>query len=283
MKKKQASSPLLAHENLQFLNSHAGRQVRMLSEFISPGITFDKAHIKHTVPFFGSARTLSPATIRAERKTLNPRKKADKERLEKLEGLAKVARYYDDARNLARRISEWSKKLPETYAICSGGGPGIMEAANRGACDAKAPSVGLNIALPFEQHPNPYISPQLNLQFHYFFIRKFWFLYLAKGLVVFPGGFGTLDELFETLTLVQTKKILKPIPVVLFGRDFWSRVLDLEYLSETGMIDQADLSLFQLCDEVDEAYDWITAKMEENRARWEGKGFHAHHAFGEIR
>ena len=281
--KKKVFEPSLAHENLAFLNSPAGRQVRMLSEFIAPGTSFDKAHVHHTVVFFGSARTLSPAAIRAEKKTLNPKTKADKKRIQTLEGLQKVARYYDDARHLARKISEWSKTRPETYAICSGGGPGIMEAANRRAADAKAPSVGLNIALPFEQHPNPYISPELNLQFHYFFIRKFWFLYLAKGLVVFPGGFGTLDELFETLTLLQTKKIIKPIPVVLFGKEFWDRVIDLDYLSETSMIDAADLSLFHRSDDVDEAFAWITHKMELHATKWERRGLDAHHAFGEIR
>ena len=175
-----------------------------------------------------------------------------------------MSRYYEEAVELSRLLSEWNKGQKNQYAICSGGGPGIMEAANKGAHLAKSPSIGLNIHLPFEQHANPYISSHLNFEFHYFFVRKFWFVYMAKSIVMFPGGFGTLDEMMEVLTLVQTERITKKMVVVLYGAEFWNRVLNLDALVETGMISADDLSLFKIVSTVEEAFEHITKGLIAN-------------------
>lgn len=275
---KTGKTPLMAHQIEEFMESPHGRQVRMLSEFIAPGVTFDKQRVQHTIAFFGSARTLGTADLKnAKRKHAE-----DHKMMERLVGLEKVSSYYDDAHELARRLGEWAKGRTDGYAICTGGGPGIMEAGNRGAHDAGVPSIGLNIKLPFEQHPNPYIDDELNLQFHYFFIRKFWFLYLAKALVAFPGGFGTLDELFETLTLIQTRKVVKRIPIVIYGSTFWKKLINWDMLVETAMIDKEDMHLIRFCDTVDEAYDYLTKELEEQAKKYEGKRMTAGNAFGEI-
>ena len=251
--------PLISYYDKNFLESTAGRQVRMLSEFIAPGVTFQEEKIKNTIVFFGSARTLSMSEIQKQRK-----KTKDPKKLARLKHLENVAEYYDLARELAKRLGKWMNyPRHESYAICTGGGPGIMEAGNRGADDMGSPSIGLNIKLPFEQHSNPYITDCLNLQFRYFFIRKYWFLNLARALVAFPGGFGTLDELFEILTLIQTQKYAQKMPVVIFGTKFWKKLVNWDYLVETGMIDKEDLSLFKFCDSVDEAYDYITSILEK--------------------
>ena len=176
-----------------------------------------------------------------------------------------MSRYYEDARTLAKRLTKWSKELADTsrrFLICTGGGPGIVEAANRGASEAGGINIGFNISLPHEQIDNPYITRELNFEFHYFFMRKFWFLYLAKALVVFPGGFGTMDELFETLTLVQTGKLRKPLPVVLYGADYWSEVVNLEAMVKWGTISAEDVNLFHTTDSVDDAYAFITSELE---------------------
>lgn len=275
---KSGKTPMMAHQNEEFMEGPHGRQVRMLSEFIAPGVTFDKQHIQHTIAFFGSARTLGVSDL----KHAKHKHAEDHKMMEKLLGLEKVAQYYDEAQELARRLGEWAKVRGDGYAICTGGGPGIMEAGNRGAHEAGLPSIGLNIKLPFEQHPNPYIDDELNLQFHYFFIRKFWFLYLAKALVAFPGGFGTLDELFETLTLIQTKKVIKRIPVVIYGSTFWKKLVNWDMLVETGMIDKEDMKLIRFCDTVDEAYEYLTKELEENAKKFEGRRMTAGNAFGEI-
>lgn len=222
--------PPLAYKNLDFLESRDGRAVRILSEFLYPLAQFRKERIHDTVVFFGSAR------IREE---------------------GPLARYYHEARDLARRLSAWSESLQNSnrrFVICTGGGPGIMEAANRGAQDAGVRTIGLNIGLPFEQEPNPYISPELCLEFRYFFMRKFWFAYPAKALVVFPGGFGTLDELFELLTLVQTRKLAKKVVIVLYGREYWNEVVNFEALIQHGTIDREDLDLFQWADDPESAF-----------------------------
>jgi len=176
-----------------------------------------------------------------------------------------MSKYYEATRELARRLTLWSKELEggeRRFVVCSGGGPGIMEAANRGASEAKGENIGLNISLPFEQNDNPYITRRLSFEFHYFFMRKFWFTYLAKAMVVMPGGFGTLDELFETLTLVQTGRVKKKMAIVLFGQDYWSKVLNLEALVEFGTISPTDLDLFILTDSVDEAFEYVTRELE---------------------
>jgi hypothetical protein len=261
-KKKQQGNPALFHEDPDFLKSALGRDIRVLSELMGPAHRFDKYGIKHTIAFFGSARTLSTKDVKKQIKLAEKAKK--RKELKKLKGLAKVARYYDECRELGRRLGEWSKGLDEKFALVTGGGPGIMEAGNRGAKDAKMPSIGLNIELPFEQSPNPYISKQLNLNFNYFFIRKYWFLYQAKALVAFPGGYGTLDEFFETLTLIQTRKVNKPMPIVLYGKEFWEKVMNLDYLAETSMISPEDLDLMHVTDSVDDAFEYITKGIQES-------------------
>jgi hypothetical protein len=261
-KKKQQGNPALFHEDPDFLKSALGRDIRVLSELMGPAHRFDKYGIKHTIAFFGSARTLSTRDVKKQIKLAEKEKK--RKELKKLKGLAKVARYYDECRELGRRLGEWSKGLDEKFALVTGGGPGIMEAGNRGAKDAKMPSIGLNIELPFEQSPNPFISKELNLNFNYFFIRKYWFLYQAKALVAFPGGYGTLDEFFETLTLIQTRKVIKPMPIVLYGKEFWDKVMNLDYLAETSMISPEDLELMHITDSVDDAFEYITKGIQES-------------------
>jgi len=227
-----------AYEKPEFLNSPEGRSVRILSEYLDPLREFRLHQIHDTLVFFGSARIPSPEDPNFP---THP-----------------MARYYDECRDLARRMTQWSMSLTETerkFVVCTGGGPGIMEAANRGAYDADGLSIGLNIGLPMEQNPNPYITKDLSFEFHYFFMRKFWFAYLAKALIVFPGGFGTIDELSEILTLVQTRKLHKRMLCLLYGTSFWRRILNFDALVETGMISQSDLNLFVFADDVDTAFN----------------------------
>jgi uncharacterized protein (TIGR00730 family) len=222
--------PPLAFEDSEFLHSPEARSVRILSEYLKPLGVFRKHRIRDTVAFFGSAR-------------INP------------EG--PLSQYYEEARILAGKVTQWSDSLPHhnrRFVVSTGGGPGIMEAANRGAMEAGGKTIGLNIRLPFEQLPNPYISPELSLEFGYFFLRKFWFAYLAKALVVFPGGFGTMDELFEILTLVQTRKLHKEMIVILYGSAFWKEIFNFEALAKHGMISPEDLNIFQFADDPDSAF-----------------------------
>tara|TARA_B100000530_G_scaffold260236_1_gene173467 strand:- start:94 stop:663 length:570 start_codon:yes stop_codon:yes gene_type:complete len=182
----------------------------------------------------------------------------------------KMSRYYEDARELAKRFTIWSKELKSKkhrYIICSGGGPGIMEASNRGASEAGGINVGLTISLPFESSGNEWISDDLDMKFHYFFMRKFWFLYLAKALIVWPGGFGTLDELMELLTLIQTEKIKKRLPIVLYGKEFWEKVVNWDYLVEIGTISPEDLDLFHISDEIGETFQYVTDFLNENELK----------------
>lgn len=251
------------YNNSEFMESDAGRPIRFLSEFFAPQQIFDQEEIKNTIVFFGSARTLPPDEIKKRRKGCK-----DKKELARLARLEKVADSYNAARELGAKLGKWANKHHQGYAIMTGGGPGIMEAGNRGASDVGTPSIGLNIKLPFEQHPNPYLDDALNMQFRYFFIRKYWFLRKARALVVFPGGFGTLDEMFEMLTLIQTDKYAQTIPVVIYDSKFWKKVLNWDYLAETGMINKEDLSLFKFCDTVDEAYDYITDALNKQVEDW---------------
>ena len=262
-------SPDLFHEDPNFLKSPMGRDVRVLSEMLGPQQRFKKHKIDNTIVFFGSARTLGVKDCAA--KLRKATKDGDKKEIDRLTRLKKVARYYDECRELGRQLSEWDKTQKQNYAICTGGGPGIMEAGNRGAYDADAPSVGLNIELPFEQYPNPYITSELCINFNFFFIRKYWFLYMAKALVIFPGGYGTLDEMFETLTLIQTQKMVKPIPIILYGSEFWDNVLNLEYMAETGMINVEDLKMFKKIDTVEEAFKYITKGLKANEKHFKHK------------
>jgi uncharacterized protein (TIGR00730 family) len=258
-----------AYKNLEFLNSRDARILRILSEYLEPQSRFARYHVKDTVVFFGSARALPQETAAA--RLQEAEKGTDETALRRARRGVRLARYYEDARLLARRMTEWSKGLAPSnhrrFIVCSGGGPGIMEAANRGASEAAGISVGLGISLPAEPTLNPYITRELAFEFHYFFMRKFWFVYLAKALVVFPGGFGTLDELVELLTLVQTRKSTKNVPIVLHGKEFWNDVLDFEALVDWGTIAREDLSLFRMTDSVDEAFEYLRAELT---ARWLG-------------
>jgi hypothetical protein len=263
--------PVKAYKNLEFLNSDDARPIRVLCEFMEPGARLRNMRVSRTVCFYGSARALSPEEARKnstqlqhelEEKVPTP-EDVSPQQVEKARDLTP---YYEDAMELARRLAEWSMSIPEPHRrfhICSGGGPGIMEAANRGASLAGAPSIGLNISLPFEQAPNEYQSEELSFEFHYFFVRKFWFVYLARGIVVFPGGFGTFDELFELLTLVQTRKSTRKAPIVLYGSDFWNEVVNFEALADWGVISQEDLKLFKKVDDVDAAFEFLRDELTD--------------------
>ena len=257
---KSAVIPPKAYENPDFLHSREARAIRILSEYQEPLSRFEHYDIDDTIVFMGSARIKS-AEGAAAMAAAAARGEADPKEAERAE---RMSVYYEAARKLAFRLTEWSKGLGEDkrrFVVCTGGGPGIMEAANRGASEAKGMNIGLTISLPFEDFENPYVSRELNVMFHYFFMRKFWFTYPAKAVVLFPGGFGTLDELFEILTLVQTQKIKKRLPVVLFGHEFWDRVIDMDALIEFGTISPGDIDLFHRTDSVDDAYDHITREL----------------------
>src|SRR5690625_672852 len=253
MTKKRPTPAAKAYENTQFLNSRAGRPVRIMSEFHEPMERFNRYGVLDTIVFFGSARIPSREAVEDGSSGTH-------------EGLNELAPYYEAARELSRRLTEWSQALPGDpgrYVVCTGGGPGIMEAANRGAHEAGGRSIGLTISIPAEEFENRYVSPELAFEFHYFFMRKYWFTYMAKAVVVMPGGFGTLDELFELLTLMQTLKMKKRMPVVLFGTRFWSDVINLEALVNYGTVGARDLAYFHPTDSVEEAYEYITEFLQE--------------------
>jgi uncharacterized protein (TIGR00730 family) len=257
---RAAAGPKRAYRNPEFLESTSARSLRILSEYLEPEARFRRHKIDDTIIFFGSARIL-PRDV-AEQRLEEAKSKG--EDLAVPQRNLEMSRYYEETRELAHRLTVWSKGLEDDdrrFVVCSGGGPGIMEAANRGASEAKGLNIGLNITLPMEQIDNPYISRELNFEFHYFFMRKFWFAYHAKAVVVMPGGFGTLDEFFELLTLVQTGKIRKKMPVVLFGSRYWSEVINLEALERYGTINAEDLELFFRTDSVDEAFEFITEQL----------------------
>jgi uncharacterized protein (TIGR00730 family) len=253
----------LAYENEPFINSPDGRILRILSEYIEPLARFRREQIQDTVVFFGSARFHSRTTTEQNLAALSDLQLSDdQQELRKKRALAAVdmARYYEEARRLAFLLSEWSIQIParrRRFVVTTGGGPGIMEAANLGAKEAGAKTIGLNIHLPFEQTPNPYITPALNFEFHYFFMRKFWFAYLAKALVIFPGGFGTLDELFEILTLAQTQKLAKKILVAIYGSEYWNRMINFQTMLDAGTIAPEDLELFKIVDSPEEGFQFL--------------------------
>ncbi|HVW10104.1 MAG TPA: TIGR00730 family Rossman fold protein [Bryobacteraceae bacterium] len=233
------SRPLLAYKNEPFLQSPDARPLRIISEYLEPLSHLRRQRIRDTVVFFGSARIQEDGPLGS---------------------------YYKDARTLASLVTTWAKTFRERtyrFVVCSGGGPGIMEAANRGASDARGKNIGLNIGLPFEQFPNPYITRELSFEFHYFFMRKFWFAYMAKALVVFPGGFGTMDELFEILTLVQTRKIAKKITIILYGTAFWKEVVNFEALVKYGTISPDDMNLFHFADTPESALEILQRTLTE--------------------
>jgi len=259
-------NPKKAYKNIDFLMSPAARELRILSEFVEPRSRFHRNKIHNTVVFFGSARTLSRKEALQKLEELKKLPNPSAASLKKAEKDLENSRYYEDAVELARRITLWCKdhcSEQGKFYVCSGGGPGIMEAANKGASLAGGKSIGLNISLPFEQFANPYIDPELNFEFHYFFMRKFWFAYLAKAMVIFPGGFGTLDELMEILTLVQTEKIRKPMKILIYDRKYWDQVLRIEGLVENYTISESDLELFKWCESVDEMEHELTSFISQ--------------------
>lgn len=262
-----------AYTNLEFLRSPHARVIRILSEFLEPQRRFKEHGIENTVVFFGSAKIQD--AIKARKKfnklLLSTKKKGRKSihlitKLRDAETELKMSRYYQEAMALSKMLTKWSQTLPRArrFAICSGGGPGIMEAANRGAKQAGGKSIGLNITLPSEQSSNKYLSLGLDFNFHYFFMRKFWFVYLAKALVIFPGGFGTLDELFEVLTLVQTKKVRKKVAIVVYGREYWDEVINFQAMVKYKTISMKDLNLFKLVNSPEEAFHYLKTELLRN-------------------
>ena len=255
----------LAYLFPEFLESAEARPIRILAEYLEPLRRFKEERIQDTVVFFGSARVDSRERATRALRMLRSRgvEIADEHyqlELTRTRKAVEWARYYEEARELARLLTSWSRTLPgdnHRFVVTSGGGPGIMEAANRGAREAGGKTIGLNIRLPYEQGANPYITDGLHFEFHYFFMRKFWFAYLAKALVIFPGGFGTLDELFEILTLVQTDKLSKKIEIVLYGRDYWNQVFDLKPMVEWGAIAEQDLELLTFADTPSDAFELL--------------------------
>ena len=265
MTDQKTKPALLAYKNEPFLNSPDGRILRLLSEYSEPLSRFRREQIQDTVVFFGSARIQSHdyATERLTEIRGNGAQVSSAQQvrdIKRAEADVGMARYYADARRLAFLLTEWSSQIPakrHRFVVTTGGGPGIMEAANLGAHEAGGKTIGLNINLPFEQNPNPYISPSLNFEFHYFFMRKFWFAYLAKALVIFPGGFGTLDELFEILTLAQTEKLAKKIVVVVYGSEYWKKIVNFEAMVDAGVISPEDLGLFHMSDSPEESFEFL--------------------------
>ena len=254
--------PDKAYRNQGFLNSKEARVLRILAEYLEPKSRFERHQVDDTIVFMGSARVRSREQAEQElRKAESGGGDVQSARM-----VLNMSGYYEAARELAFRLTQWSKELdPKTrrFVVCTGGGPGIMEAANRGAAEAHGMNVGLTISIPAKEFDNHYVTRELAFHFHYFFMRKFWFAYLAKAVIVFPGGFGTLDELFELLTLVQTRKMTKPMPIVLFGTEYWRQVVDFDALVRHGTIHAQDVELVHRTDSVDDAYDWIVLQLAE--------------------
>jgi hypothetical protein len=254
--------PVEAYLNEGFLNSAGARALRILSEYLEPHGRFDRYRVEDTIVFMGSARVISLEQAQQE---LESAEKTGGD-LDRARRRLDLSQYYEAARDLAGRLTQWSKQLNDEgrrFVVCTGGGPGIMEAANRGASEAKGVNVGLTISIPAEEFDNRFVSRELSFHFHYFFMRKFWFAYLAKAVIVFPGGFGTLDELFELLTLLQTRKIRKHLSVVLFGTSYWDQVINFDALIRHGMIDGADIGIFHRTDSVDDAFQFITHRLTQ--------------------
>jgi len=281
--KPLASAPL-AYENHTFLNSPDGRVLRILSEYSEPLARFRRERIRDTVVFYGSARfraldeashelellentgSVQPAPQEEQPASTPELEQGTASELSRrrAEAAVEMAHYYEDARRLAYLLTTWSKTLKSRrhrFVVTTGGGPGIMEAANRGAYEAGGKTIGLNIRLPFEQYPNRYVTPSLNFEFHYFFMRKYWFAYLAKALVVFPGGFGTLDEVFEALTLAQTQKLAKKMTIIFYGSSYWKEVVNLDILVDKGTISPRDLDLFEYADTPESAFELLRENL----------------------
>ncbi len=260
--------PPKAYDNPQFLNSAEARTIRILAEYLEPRSRLERHGVRDTIVFFGSARFVDREAAEA----LAAAASSEEEQRKAAQAL-RGSRYYEDARKLSSMITKWAEENRQPgphFVVCSGGGPGIMEAANRGAHEAGGESVGFNISLPFEQAPNPYITADLSFDFHYFFMRKLWFAYLGKALVAFPGGFGTLDEVLEILTLVQTQKLRKQVEVVLYGSEYWNSILDIDALVEWGTISPEDKDLYKIADSPEEAFQVLTSWLTEKYFRTSG-------------
>ncbi|MGZ4817551.1 MAG: LOG family protein [Terriglobales bacterium] len=256
----------LAYENKKFLDSPDGRILRLLSEYSEPLARFRRERIQDTVVFFGSARFHSRHDAQRSLEVLEkPGSRelappSEQQKILQARAAVEMARYYEEARALAYKLTQWASTIPSKrrrFVVTTGGGPGIMEAANQGAREAGGKTIGLNINLPYEQMPNRYISPELNFEFHYFFMRKLWFAYLAKALIVFPGGFGTCDELFEILTLAQTEKLAKKILVVMYGSAYWKSVFNMQAMIDAGTVSASDVNFFRMVDSVEEAFTYL--------------------------
>jgi len=261
----------LAYRDPKFMESLGARPLRILAEYLDPLARLRREKVADTIVMFGSARIHSREVATEELKELRRRARGRHSvewsgRIRLAKSHVEMSRYYEEARELSRRITSWSMTLgmnPKRFVICSGGGPGIMEAANRGAADAGGSSVGLSIQLPHEQRPNPYISPDLNFCFHYFFMRKLWFAQMAKALIVFPGGFGTMDELWEMLTLLQTHKLSSHHLILIYGKKYWDKVLNWRHMVRTGTISERDYKLLEFTDDVDDAFEHVRREMEK--------------------
>src|SRR5271167_2959422 len=262
--------PKLAYEDPEFMHSLGARPLRILAEYFDPLVRLRRANVGDTIVMFGSARIQSRGQAMAKLKQVQKRARGRKTaewrlKVRAARSMVEMSRYYEEARELSRRITEWSMTLgthPKRFVICSGGGPGIMEAANRGAAEAGGSSVGLSIQLPHEQRPNSYISPDLNFCFHYFFMRKLWFAQMAKALIVFPGGFGTMDELWELLTLMQTGKLSSHHLILIYGRKYWNEVLNWKAMVRWGTINQKEFNMLEFADTVDEAFARVRRDLQ---------------------
>jgi uncharacterized protein (TIGR00730 family) len=264
---------LKAYQKLDFLNGPSARPIRLLSELLEPQQQLRQEGVKDTIVFFGSARFKSKLECNKLLKSLTVKLRKSRNKHEKIKKLiqdakidCQMSKYYEDAVQLSKKLTQWTQSLqqPFRFVVCSGGGPGIMEAANKGATLAKGRSIGFNVSLPFEQLPNSYITPELNFEFHYFFMRKFWFVYLAKACVMFPGGFGTMDEMMEVLTLVQTQKLRKKVTILLYGKDFWNEVLNFDALIKHRVISSEDIKLFRIVDTPEEAFTYLVKELQLN-------------------
>jgi uncharacterized protein (TIGR00730 family) len=273
--------PKLAYEDPKFMESLVARPLRILTEYIDPLNRLRRANVSDTIVMFGSARI--QARDRAlvhlkevKRNARGRRTPAWRQKVSAARSLVSMSRYYEEARELARRLTMWSMTLgdkPRRFVVCSGGGPGIMEAANRGAFEAGGPSIGLSIQLPHEQESNRYITPELNFLFHYFFMRKLWFAQMAKALIIFPGGFGTMDELWEMLTLLQTDKLSSHHLILIYGRKYWDKVINWRHMVRTGTINEREFKLLQFADDVDEAFDHIRKDLEAHHLELESDSY----------
>jgi uncharacterized protein (TIGR00730 family) len=266
-----SSQPKLAYRDARFIESHEARTLRIGAEYLEPQARLKKAGVQNTIVFFGSARILPQDVAQARLSSLEqpqPARPVPARELAEARTAVRMSRYYEEARQLARLITEWSislKRGNHFLVVCSGGGPGIMEAANRGAAEAGGLSIGLNIKLPFEQKSNPYVSPSLNFLFKYFFMRKLWFAQPSRALVVFPGGYGTMDEMWEFFTLLQTRKMGHQAFILIYGSDYWKRVINFDWMAECGTVSREDLRLVNFVDSPEEALDIIKRKLRRNR------------------